>query len=127
MKLALPSRELAQRRALTAAQADRSSRASADSRIDAHDDERAERLDGAELGRRRAGKAQAAADIGLDLALAQRLGGALGSERPDLDLVRIVGRIDRQLVAAPCDGRGRRREQNECTNPFHAAVKPASR
>src|SRR5271165_2007849 len=64
-------------------------------RIDAHQHERAERLDSTDRTRQRAGKAQAWSDIGLDLGVAEGVSGALRSERPNLDLMRIKRWIDR--------------------------------
>src|SRR6516225_529740 len=91
--------------------------------IDVHDDERAERFDYADIGRRCAGKAQARADISLDLAVAQRLRRFLGSERLDFDLVGIERGIDRKLVPAPRHGdEGRAKDEYGCSKPFHVAV-----
>src|SRR6516165_8669267 len=69
-------------------------------RIDTHDNEQAEGFDSADLGRRSGGKAQLAADVSLNLALPQLIRGLLWSDRPDVDLMRIERRIDRQLVPA---------------------------
>ena len=87
-----------------------------------HDDERAERFDGVEIDWRCAGKAQARADISLDLAVAQRLRRFLGSERLDFNLVGIKRGIDRQLVPAPRHGdEGRAEDEDGCSKPFHVA------
>ena len=52
-----------------------------------------------ELAGRRTGKPDRT-DIGVQLALLQRLGHALRRNRRDFDLVRVIGWIDRQLVPA---------------------------
>ena len=89
-----------------------------------HDDERAKRFDCADIGRRRAGKAQARADISLDLAVAQRLRRFLGSELLDFDLVGIERGIDRKLVSTTRHGDDCRRSEDEesCSKPFHIEV-----
>src|SRR5262249_14390108 len=90
--------------------------------VDGHDDERAERFDGVQIDRWRARKAQARAEIGLDLAVAQWLRRLLGSERLDFDLVGIKRGIDWKLVPAPRHGdEGRAKDEDGCSKPFHVA------
>src|SRR4029453_19553468 len=92
--------------------------------VDVHDDERAEGFDRANIDWRRARKAQARAEIGLDLAVAQRLRRLLGSERLDFDLVGIKRGIDWQLVPAPRHGdEGRAKDEDGCRKPFHVGVR----
>ncbi len=90
--------------------------------IGAHDNKGAERLDRADevrpVGRREV------ADIGLDLVVAQQSGSPRGRQRPDLDLVRIIGGIDRHLMAAARhrdEGDGEQHD-DQCTEPPHCAV-----
>src|SRR5262249_9646079 len=98
-------------------------------RIGAHDNERAERLDGTDVGAGRGRKAHSAADSGLDLAVTQRLRRRLGSKRPDFDLMGIKRRIDRQLMPAPgdADDGGRAEDANKGRKPFHRARLPSPR
>ena len=90
-------------------------------RVEPDDDEGAERLHRADRISGRGGESRRAADVGMQLAGAHQLGRALGRHRGDLDLVRIVRRVDGQLVAAPRHRRDQQeRDRNsECTARIH--------
>src|SRR5206468_11492796 len=81
-------------------------------RIDANNHEQAERLDSTDGLGNRTSKSRRTANISMHLAVAQEIGRSLGRHRRDLDLMRIIGRIDRQLVAAAgySDRDGRHRD-----------------
>jgi hypothetical protein len=73
-------------------------------RIDANNHEQAERLDSGDGLGNRTSKSRRTANISMHLAVAQEVGRSLGRHRRDLDLMGIIGRIDRQLVAAAGHG-----------------------
>ncbi len=93
-------------------------------RIDANNHKRAKRLDSGDGLGHRTCKSRRTANISMHLAVAQEVRRSLGHHRRNLDLMRIIGRIDRQLMAAAGYGdRDERHRGDEQATSGHCDIR----